>query len=333
MKKSQNGFSLLTILAVLVVVGLITATGWYVYRSNQVATETFDELADVSTAQPASATRIAAVGDIACDPTDKHFSGADTNYCQMERTHALLTALNPETVLALGDLQYENGAADKFLASYDKSWGKIKSKTYPAPGNHEYNTSGAAGYYGYFGDRAGGSSKGYYSFDVGNWHLVSLNSNCDEVGGCNSGSPQYQWLQQDLKDNPKACTLAYWHHPRFTSGRYSADQPSADRTGGFWQALRDRRTDVALAGHDHLYERFAPQNPDGQADPDGIRHFTVGTGGKVLYKKGSLKSNSEVLIDNQFGVLVLDLYSKAYRWQFISIDNKVLDSGYQQCVV
>jgi 3',5'-cyclic AMP phosphodiesterase CpdA len=332
MPNRQSGFSILEPLLFLLAAAFVGLAGWYVYKTNQLASDTLDNLADISTAKPANATRVAAAGDIACDPNDKHFSGSDSSYCQMERTYTLLSALKPDAVLALGDLQYENGELDKFNASFDKNWGKLKAKTYPAPGNHEYVTPGAAGYFGYFGERAGDPAKGYYSFNVGSWHMIALNSNCSDIGSCAVGSAQYQWLEQDLKTSPKACTLAFWHHPRFTSGRYSESTDTTGRMGAIWELLQNYQADVVLSGHDHLYERFAPQNSSASSNPAGIRQFTVGTGGKVLYKKGSSKPNSEVLIDDQFGVLVLDLYAKAYKWQFVSTDNKVLDGGHQQCV-
>ena len=166
-------------------------------------------------------------------------------------------------VLLLGDIQYEDGAYSKFLASYDPSWGRVKSITKPAPGNHEYQSGSAADYYRYFGAAAGDPAKGYYSYDLGGWHLVALNSNCSFVGGCGAGSPQEQWLRADLAAHPASCTLAYWHHPRFSSGAHGSDATYT----AFWQALYDANAEVVLVGHDHDYERFAPQTSERRARP------------------------------------------------------------------
>ena len=199
--------------------------------------------------------RIAAAGDIACDPGSEFFAeGRGTgSTCRQLATSNTLVRGHYASVLTLGDTQYEDGAYEKFVASYDPSWGRVKSITKPAPGNHEYESSGATGYYGYFGRAAGDPRKGYYSFDVGRWHLIALNSNCSAVGGCGAGSPQEQWLRRDLAAHPAACTLAYWHHPRFSSGLHGSDSTYR----AFWRALYDAGADVVLSGHDHDYERFA----------------------------------------------------------------------------
>ncbi len=195
-----------------------------------------------------------------------------------EATAALLDQL-PGTVATLGDNAYPDGAASDFADCYDPTWGRHKARTRPSPGNHDYHTPGASGYYAYFGESAGPSGQGYYSYDVGDWHIVSLNSNEDMT----AGSAQEQWLRADLAASAKLCTLAYWHHPRFSSGTllggYSATEP-------LWQALYDHDADVVLAGHEHNYERFAPQTPAGVADPArGIRAFVVGTGGDDLQQR------------------------------------------------
>jgi Calcineurin-like phosphoesterase len=280
--------------------------------------------ADTDTALhfPVKGLRIAAAGDIACEPGE----AADRDECQQGATADLLVGI--AGVLALGDLQYENGAYAKFLASYDRTWGDAKAITAPTPGNHEYETEGAAGYFRYFGVVAGDRTKGYYSLDLGAWHLVALNSNCSAVGGCGEGSSQVRWLQADLVAHPALCTLAYWHHPRFSSGKHGSDAAYT----AFWQALYEADADVVLVGHDHDYERFAPQDPRGVLDlVGGIREFVVGTGGKSLRSFPSTAPNSEVRDASSFGVLELTLGSDAYAWRFRSTDGSVTDSGSARC--
>ncbi|HEY5873045.1 MAG TPA: metallophosphoesterase, partial [Gaiellaceae bacterium] len=228
---------------------------------------------------PVTGARIAAAGDIACDPGSPRFgNGLGTGFdCRQRATSDLLVGGGYEAVLALGDIQYEVGAGDAFEASYDASWGRVKPVTRPVPGNHEYRTAGAAGYFEYFGAGAGDPTTGYYSYGLGNWHVVALNSNCAAVGGCDAGSTQERWLRADLAAHPSRCTLAYWHHPRYSSGWHGSDSSYV----AFWQALVDADADLVLVGHDHDYERFAPQDAGGRRDLErGIREFVVGTGGK-----------------------------------------------------
>ena len=221
---------------------------------------------------------IAAAGDIACNS-----STATSTTCRQKFTSDLLVNQGLSAVLPLGDIQYENGELANFNAYYDPTWGRVKAITYPAPGNHEYNTPGAPGYYSYFSSRT--SAPGYYSYDIGSWHLIALNSNCSAIGGCGTTSTETQWLRNDLAAHPNSCTLAYWHHPRFNSG---AEHGSDTAYQPFWQALYDANADVVLVGHEHVYERFAPQTPTGAADAvRGIRQFTVGTGGKSHYTFGT----------------------------------------------
>jgi hypothetical protein len=230
-------------------------------------------------------------------------------------------------VLLLGDNQYENGALAKYQASYAPSWGRLVAITHPAPGNHEYVTPGAAGYFGYFGAAAGDPAKGYASFDLGGWHLIELNSNCAAIGGCGAGSPQELWLAADLAAHPGVCTLAYWHHPRFSSGPHG-DDPI---TQAFWDDLYAAGADVVLNGHDHIYERFARQSPAGAADPFGMREFVVGTGGKNLTSVVTVRANSEVRRADTFGVLELTLHPNGYEWRFLGADATVADSGVGLC--
>lgn len=306
------------------------------YSSTKKATSSLNQSLE-SDSPDSRPKKVVAVGDIACDPSDKNFSGGSKSYCQASATYGLVKKLKPDAILALGDLQYEDGSLDKFMQSYDKNWGQIKHSIYPVAGNHEYLTSGAEGYFNYFNEgqssgRAGEVGKGYYSADIGIWHIIALNSNCAEVGGCGENSPQLNWLEQDLSSSKHACILAFWHHPHFSSGRYALDKKTIDRSTPFWEALLRHKADVILNSHDHLYERFAPQTSDGKPSSSGVRQFTVGTGGKVLYKQLLKQFNSERLIDDQFGVLSMRLSPNAYEWNFVGIDGKILDSGHQQCV-
>jgi PKD repeat protein len=275
---------------------------------------------------------IAAAGDIACDPASPSYNGGagTSTQCRQRYTSDLLVNAGVTAVLTLGDNQYEDGAYEKFLASYEPSWGRVKAMTYPAPGNHEYQTPAAAGYFRYFGAAAGDPSKGYYSYDIGTWHLVALNSNCGDIGGCGPGSPQEQWLRADLAVNSEACTLAYWHHPLFSSGAY---RPGISSVKPLFQALYDYNADVLFVGHDHNYERFAPQDPNGAPDTArGLRQFIVGTGGKSLYGQGAAIANSEVRNSDTYGVLKLRLTSTGYEWQFVPEAGRTFtDSGSSEC--
>jgi len=230
------------------------------------------------------------------------------------------------TVITLGDNVYENGTATEFANCYGPSWGRHKDRTRPAAGNHEYNTPDAAGYFGYFGARAGEPSKGYYSYNKGSWHIVVLNSNCWEVS-CAEGSAQERWLEADLAASPSKCTLAYFHYPRFSS---SGNQPSV---APFWKDLYEAGAEVVLNGHAHNYERFAPQRPDGTLDGDrGIREFVVGTGGAHHHSFGTIKPNSQVRNATAYGVLKLTLHSGSYEWKFKPVAGKTFtDSGTKVC--
>ena len=242
-----------------------------------------------------------------------------------EATSALLDSI-PGTVFTLGDNEYESGTPSEFRDCYDPSWGRHKARTKPVPGNHDYGTGGAAGYFGYFGSIAGDPQKGYYSFDLADWHIIALNDNISH----SAGSAEEQWLRADLAAHKTACTLAYWHAPRFSSGIEHGDDPSGD---AFWQALYEANADIVLGGHDHEYERFIPQNASGDADPTrGIREFVVGTGGRSHYGLGRRETNSEVFDAATFGVLKLTLSPGKYTWQFIPIAGQTFtDSGSGVC--
>ena len=283
---------------------------------------------------------IAAAGDIACDPATSAFNGGlgTSSSCRDEYTSNLLVNGGFSAILSLGDNQYYCGGYQAFLQSYDPSWGRVKAITHPVVGNHEYLTSGgtgcttantgAAGYFQYFGSAAGTVGQGYYSFDVGTWHLIALNSNCSQAGGCGSTSAQYKWLQTDLAANPNKCTLAYWHIPLFSSGgRASANSKP------FWQLLYNAHADMVLNGHDHIYESFAPQTATGTLDQaNGIREFIVGTGGADHTSIVSVAANSLVRNATTFGVLELTLHPASYDWQFVPEPGQTFtDAGTQAC--
>jgi hypothetical protein len=283
---------------------------------------------------------IAAAGDIACDPATSAFNGGKgtSASCQDLSTSNLLVNGGFAAILALGDTQYYCGGYQAFLQSYGPSWGRVKSITHPVVGNHEYLTNGgtgcdssnagAAGYFKYFGSAAGTQGQGYYSFNLGAWHLIALNSSCSEAGGCNSSSAQYKWLQVDLAADTKKCILAYYHIPLFSSGGRANSS-----TRPLWQLLYNAHADLVLNGHDHIYERFALQTPTGLSDPtNGIREFIVGTGGADHTSIASVAANSQVRNAATFGILKLTLHTASYSWQFVPQAGKIFtDSGSQAC--
>jgi acid phosphatase type 7 len=255
---------------------------------------------------------------------------ADCSLSGDEATAKLLDGISG-TVFTLGDDAYPNGSATDFANCYAPTWGRHKARTMPAPGNHEYQTAGAAGYFGYFGSAAGDPTTGYYSYNLGDWHIVVLNSNSDcTTISCSANSTQVQWLVADLAANPKTCTLAYWHHPRFNSGSGHGNDLNV---APFWNALYNAGADVILNGHEHVYERFAPQTPNAVASAIGIRQFTVGTGGASEYAfKPAPEPNSEARNDKTQGVLKLTLRATSYDWQFIPVAGATFtDSGSTSC--
>jgi acid phosphatase type 7 len=252
---------------------------------------------------------LVAAGDIACAPGEPRTPVA----CHQVDTAALIARLRPDAVAALGDLQYPSGSLADFRGSFEKTWGRFAGRMHPAIGNHEYETPGAAGYFATFGARAGRPGEGWYSYDLGSWHVVALNANCDVVG-CGAGSPQQRWLRADLAGHASRCTLAYWHQPRFSSGLHGSD----DALIPLWRTLQRGGADVALSGHDHDYERFAPQTAAGRLDPaHGIVQFVVGTGGASHYPILLARRNSRTHA-TVFGVLRLTLGRGAYRWRFVA---------------
>lgn len=240
------------------------------------------------------------------------------------RATAKLIEQIPGMVFAAGDLAYEKGSAEDFKNCYDPAWGRFKDRTKPALGNHEYADPVASAYFHYWGTQAGPPGKGYYSYELGDWHIVVLNTNCyvKELGGCGAGSPQETWLKEDLAKRPTACILAYGHHALFSSGVFKkhAVHPELKQ---LWEDLYAAHADVVLAGHEHSYERFALQDPEGKSDPvNGIREIVVGTGGRSHDLLGFAEANSEVREWDTFGVLKLTLSPGKYAWEFIPEEGK-----------
>ena len=269
---------------------------------------------------PPSDPVLVGAGDIAsCDD----LTGAEATAKLIEKI--------PGTVFVAGDLAYPGGSEEQFAKCYTPTWGRFKDRTRPAVGNHEYHKGNPSPYSRYFGPQAGDPGKAYYSYELGTWHIVVLNSECAQVGGCDAASPQGRWLKQDLRDHATECTLAYWHKPLFSSGKKHGDDPEMKP---FWQILYAANADVVIGGHDHDYERFAPQDPDAKPDPPrGILEFVVGSGGKNSHRSfGPPKPNSEVRNADTFGVLKLTLHAKSYDWEFVPQAGKTFtDSGNGVC--
>ena len=260
------------------------------------------------------------------------------------RTSELLDDV-PGGVFTLGDNAYPNGSLGDYLDCFEPTWGRHRGRMHPTIGNHEYHVPHAGAYFAYFGARAGEPFEGRYSYDIGRWHVVSLNSNCydgrvindidvnvtsADFGGCSQDSPQAEWLRKDLARHPSACTIAMWHHPRFSSGYQGSFAGLAE----LWSILVDHGVDVVLSGHDHDYERFAPQLADGtRDDARGIREFIVGTGGADLRLLRDTEPNSEARQDTTHGVLRLTLRPDDYDWEFVSVPGEppFADKGTGRC--
>jgi acid phosphatase type 7 len=286
--------------------------------------------------------RIAAVGDIAC----KNPPGSNPHVCRYDDVSNLIAAGGYQAFLALGDNQYEAGSYPDYLADYDAYFGRFLPITYPVPGNHEYGTADAAGYFQYFGDVARGPN-GWYSYDLGGWHVIALNSAiCSPYTGaaCDAGTPEYDWLKADLAAHPNSrypCTLAYWHHPVWDWEKYQnnhwVQSFDYDRAKPFWQLLYRAGADVVLSGHNHNYQRYAPMNAAGAADASrGIREFIVGTGGRNINNLGSVSTMPPTFVtgqDTSFGVLALTLRADSYGWSFKTTAGSpaYADSGSAAC--
>lgn len=271
---------------------------------------------------PTNPKTIVVAGDIACE-TGRVKSALE---CRHGDTAELAASLNPDAVLTVGDNQYPKGELKFYQESYDETWGKLKSITYPTPGNHEYYTADASGYYDYFGDRAGERGKGYYSYKIGDWLMLALNSEID----VSAGSPQLAWLEQELKSNKNTCSLAYWHKSRFSTSEHG-DNPQYD---ALWKLLYANNVDVVANGHSHGYERFIPLNPDGNPDTNkGIVQFVSGMGGNFPQGLKSATSNLATRQNHAFGVLKLTLYPKSAHYEFVPIPSQQTfsDSGIVAC--
>ena len=251
----------------------------------------------------------------------------DIASCDKEEDEAVAELVRSQegTVALLGDIVYPSGSVAQYAECFDPAWGPVRHRLRPAPGNHDFRTPGGAGYFGYFGGTVGRPGQGWYFYDLGpDWRAVVLNSNCALVGGCGSDSPQGQWLRQTLRDAGDRNVLAYWHQPRFSTGRHGSDPAF----GPFWELLYRSGVDIVLNGHDHVYERFAPQNPQGRPDPAGVRQFTVGVGGFNFYEfsRPPLPA-TEARNNDTFGVLQLRLRSDGYSWQFLPTKGTFSDAG------
>ena len=280
-----------------------------------VATPATADVAASATAAPAADEDavLLAVGDIAsCTTSD------DEKVARLLRRRTAPVAL-------LGDIVYPSGTPQQFRDCFDPAWGAMRDRLHPVPGNHEYQTRDAGGHFGYFGERAGRAGRGWYAFDLGeHWRVIALNSNCGAVGGCTADSRQGRWLQRRLDGAGDRHVLAFWHSPRFNSGRHGNDLATAP----FWRMLSAADADIVLNGHEHIYERFAPQNARGRAVAGGIRQFTVGTGGYVHYAlDGPKLRTTQVRNDDSFGVLRLRLEPDGYRWRFLPATGSFTDRG------
>lgn len=296
-------------------------------RADQVSNVSFQQrpsVASVAAAAPAWSSvggpRVVAVGDIACSPDGQ----VTTTTCRQRATARQARGYSPKRVLGLGDMQYDSGSLSEFSGSYDKSWGgDLKSITKPVPGNHEYRTSGASGYYRYFRNQQPGAP-GYYAFNVGSWRIYALNSNCSIIDCAQEDA----WLERDMAANPRACSALTMHHPLYSSGYEHGDSAEGQR---FWRTALKHDADVVLAGHDHDYERFQPMDADGQVTDAGMTSFVVGTGGKSLYPTRGLRDGSVVFDNHRAGVMAMHLGTGAFGWHYQTIDGKTIDEGTADC--
>lgn len=284
-----------------------------------------------------SVVTVVAVGDMACDPADPDLKPAGEppgDRCRQKSVSDLAVAVDPDYLLALGDVQYEVPTREAFRTVYGPSYGRLRNRTVPVFGNQEYKVQDASSFKTYFGDRVR-DPRGFWSEEIGQWHLVVLNSNCSAVsGGCARGSPQQSWLAADLAAAGDRCVIAAWHHPRWSSGLAGSD----DRTADLFRTLYDNQVELVLSGHDAHYERFAPMNPDGQRDDEGVRQFVVGTGGQAHYRPelppvaGAVKG--EYVDYDHHGVLSLTLRPASYQWGFrpLEASETLVDEGSANCL-
>jgi hypothetical protein len=280
-----------------------------------------DGTAAVPRVQPVSAMRpvtVVAAGDIACAPGQAVAATA----CRQAATARLARSFRPRYVVPLGDEQYEGGDLADYRSAYARTWGRLKAISRPVPGNHDYQDRGAAGYFAYF--RQETSPPGYYAFDVNRWRIYALNSNCSDV----SCGAEAAWVNRDMAAHPRVCTAIAMHHPRYSSGAQHGDTPAVRP---LWQVAVRHRVDLALAGHDHEYERFRAMDATGHVTRNGVVSFVAGTGGKSLYSKGATHVGSVVFDSRHFGVLALRLGRHSFAWTFKTIGGRVVDTGTHRC--
>src|SRR3954454_12227934 len=289
---------------------------------------------------------VVAVGDMACPPTEPSYNGGNgtATQCRQRYVSDLVVAASPNALLDLGDNQYDFGQLANYQAVYHPTFGRANAVVWPSLGNAEYDTANAQGFFDYFASvgvtsRISGSAvdaasfaDGYYSFDIGTWHAIALNSNCAEIGGCGAGSPQELWLKNDLAAHTNRCTLAYWHHPRWNSGSLGNDTSTA----AFWTSLYNAHADIVLNGHgNHHYERTVQQNPSGTTDANGIREFIVSTGGESHGTPPGTPGNpatTQITDYTSYGILKLTLHPNSYDWQFVpEVGGTFTDSGTGFC--
>jgi hypothetical protein len=291
----------------------------------------------------AGTVRVATVGDMDCDPADPDFQAGGAR-CRHQAVSDMAVALNPTVFLGLGDFQYELPEADAYQNVYGPSFGRLKSRTVPVYGNQEYKVQDANTFTAYFGDRIK-DTKGYWSQNIGQWHLLVLNSNCSSVaGGCGTGSPQQEWLEQDLKANKHRCVLAAWHHPRWSTGIAGPDPRTAD----LFTTLYENKVELVLSGHEADYERFPPLSPNGTPDDHGVRQFVVGTGGQAHYRPAAAddaydelgnpvaatgRPASDFVDYDHHGVLELTLEADSWQWRWHPLEagQPITDSGSARC--
>ena len=289
----------------------------------------------IATPEPSASASAAVPSATAAPPSsnDPVLVGAgDIADCGSEGDEATAALLDDiaGTVFTAGDNAYQDGSPEDFADCYAPSWGRHLARTWPAPGNHDWHTAGLAGYRAYFGEAAlGPDGASWYARDLGSWRVIVLDSACEEVGGCGPDSVEGRWLADELATHDPACSVAIFHHPRFSSGAVHGDQ---DDVAPFWDALYAAGVDVVVNGHDHTYERFAPQDPSGREDrAAGIRQFVVGTGGRDLYDFAEPRPNSEIRAAIAFGVLAFTLHPTSYEWRFVTADSDFSDSGTTRC--
>ena len=271
----------------------------------------------------------AAAGNMACASDDPRFGdgmGAD-GWCRQAAVSELVAGLDLDVLFGLGDYQYEEPKSSDYETVYGPSWGRLRDVTRPAIGNQEYKVHEANTFREYFGRRAG-PEEGWYAYDIGDWRVIVLNSNCSLAGGCEDGSPQIDWLRSELERDRPTCSLAYWHHPRWSSGIGGPDEGVDD----FWRRVAEAGTDLVLTAHDHDYQRFAPLDADGRLDEEGTRSFVVGTGGQAVYPpEGPVGGPAPEIRFEEHGVLLLTLDPSSYRWEFIGLNGTILDRGEATC--